>query len=666
MVPPCPCNCTAVTEGDCTLRAAVQAANASGTAATITLPASGSVLHSPGAVYTVQNASGEIDFNESGNTITLNGAGSGTAIVQMHSATTITNRVFTVDTGTTADISGISVEDGNVTGGLGGGILNQGTLNLSDSTVSGNSALEGGGIYLDAGTATLTNDTVNQNTTTGTGGGIYLHSGANVISGGSVDQNTSGSSGGGAYIEDVTNAGDSATLSNVDISSNTATGTAGGLYVQNDNDSNNNPVTLTNTTINDNTATAEGGGLYVQNDGSSGGTFTMTGGSVSSNTSGDSGGGIYDQNDGTSNTATFSGVVVNSNTSPTNAGGIYVQNDGTQTTTTFTGGSIDDNSASYSSASGEGGGVYVQNDGDPSTATFTGGSISGNSAYEGGGVYLQAGSLANFTQETVAGNNVSEAGGGFALDTSQASTTNINSSTISGNSVGGEVGISAILGDGGGILSDSCNAISLTNDTITGNRAVNGGGYFGTACAESPTVTTAFMFDTISGNTATDGETGAGNVQRIDDSTLTMANTIVANGSASGGPATNCAFTGPGTFTSNGYNLFGDSTCGAGVSTDIIGKDPQLGTLANNGGPTQTLLPADGSPEVGAIPDATCVGTHVGTDQRGIARGAGANRAAPSGRSRSARTSTATAWWPTRAASSTSACCSVGRSPTTT
>jgi len=628
---PVPANCLGV-EGDCTLRAAIEAANASAGDATITLPDANSVPNSPSGshIYALVNSNGPLDFSDSGHTITLNGAGETLAIIQMQNEGPVTNRVIMVEAGTTAGIFGVGVEGGDVTGN-GGGILNDGTLDLSNSSVTGDTATTGGGIYAFSGAATLTNDTVDHNTTSGSGGAIYLRSGTNAISGGSADFNTSGGAGGGIYVEDVTSPTDSATFTNLDISDNTATGTGGGLYVQNDNDGSSNPVTLTNTTINDNTASAEGGGLYLQNDGSVGGTFTMTGGSVSSNTSGDSGGGIYDQNDGTSNTATFNGVAVNSNSSPTDAGGVYVQNDGTQTTTTFTGGSIDDNSASYTTTSGLGGGVYVQNDGDPSTATFTGGSISGNSAYEGGGVYLQAGDVANFTQETVAGNDVSEAGGGFALDTSQASTTSITSSTVSGNRVGGERGVSAILGDGGGILSFSCNAIALTNDTITGNTAVNGGGYFGTSCAESPTVSTAFEFDTISGNTATDGETGAGNIERIDDSTLTMADSIVANGSASGGPATNCAFTGPGSFTSLGYNLFGDSTCGAGVATDIVGKDPQLGALANNGGPTQTLLPADGSPEVGAIPDAVWVASGVAADQRGVARGAGANSSATIG-----------------------------------
>ena len=351
--------------GDCSLRAALVAANASAGDAVITLPDANTVANNPSSshIYQVINSNGSLLLNDAGHTITINGAGQTLAILQVQNGP-ITNRVLTVDAGTTAVISGITAEDGAVTGavpaGAGGGILNDGNLTLSDSTVTADTADEGGGIYLEGGSATLTNVAADDNTAGSTGGGIYFHSGTNGMSGGSADDNTSTGPGGGVYIEDVTSPTDSASLNNVDISSNTSSSTAGGLYVQNDNDSSNNPVTLTNATIDDNTASAEGGGLYVQNDGGSGGTFTMTGGSVSSNTSGESGGGIYDQNDGTSNTATFTGVAVDSNTSPTNAGGIYVQNDGVQTTTTFTGGSIDDNSASYSTASGQGGGLRAE------------------------------------------------------------------------------------------------------------------------------------------------------------------------------------------------------------------------------------------------------------------------------------------------------------------
>ena len=42
-----------------------------------------------------------------------------------------------------------------------------------------------------------------------------------------------------------------------------------------------------------------------------------------------------------------------------------------------------------------------------------------------------------------------------------------------------------------------------------------------------------------------------------------------------------------------------------------------------NGGPTDTRLPATGSPAIGAIPDPACTATAVTTDQRGDARPSG-------------------------------------------
>lgn len=78
-------------------------------------------------------------------------------------------------------------------------------------------------------------------------------------------------------------------------------------------------------------------------------------------------------------------------------------------------------------------------------------------------------------------------------------------------------------------------------------------------------------------------------------------------------------------FTSLGYNLIDDSTCGTAAGGDIVGQGAQLGTLQNKRGPTQTELPASTSPAVGAIPTAVCSGTGVTTDQRDVARGAGLN-----------------------------------------
>ena len=138
-----------------------------------------------------------------------------------------------------------------------------------------------------------------------------------------------------------------------------------------------------------------------------------------------------------------------------------------------------------------------------------------------------------------------------------------------------------------------------------------------------------FLFDTIDGNTAA-ASGGGGNIEQADSSVISLGETIVAGGT-SGGSAANCFVGNPATFTSNGYNLVDDSTCGTPAGTDLTGKNPQLGALANNGGPTETLLPADNSPAVGAIPDAVWVATGVGADQRGVARGAGANSSATIG-----------------------------------
>src|SRR6266852_4454925 len=51
-------------------------------------------------------------------------------------------RIFKVGSGTTVNISGLTIANGSLVSGTGGGILNNGTLTVSSCNVSGNRVLE--------------------------------------------------------------------------------------------------------------------------------------------------------------------------------------------------------------------------------------------------------------------------------------------------------------------------------------------------------------------------------------------------------------------------------------------------------------------------------------------------------------------------------------------
>jgi hypothetical protein len=119
---------------------------------------------------------------------------------------------------------------------------------------------------------------------------------------------------------------------------------------------------------------------------------------------------------------------------------------------------------------------------------------------------------------------------------------------------------------------------------------------------------------TISGNTG-------GGIYSGQDVTATLGATIVA-----GNTGGNCLAFDAGSFASAGYNLTSDKTgqaCSFTAATDRVNKNPLLGHLASNGGPTKTLLPGATSPADDVIPKTTTlrgVAVCPGTDQRGVTR----------------------------------------------
>ncbi len=250
-----------------------------------------------------------------------------------------------------------------------------------------------------------------------------------------------------------------------------------------------------------------------------------------------------------------------------------------------------------------------------STANITNSSVTGNfgtgGSFEGQGITVltsSAGCITGQFNSRLDGVTVdSNTGGGISLvATGCALGVQIVKSTVSNNdsgTVGG--GIAAFPGSSGLIL-------GVTNSTISGNTApTNGGGVY-----VDPTSSFS-LFNltnvTVAGNTA--GGQGGGIASA--PGVLSLKNSIVANNAAPTGPDI------VGSVNSQDYNHFG-STAGAtigGTTTNNATGDPMIGPLANNGGPTQTRLPAAGSPVINTIPNGTndC-GTTITTDQRGVAR----------------------------------------------
>ena len=182
-----------------------------------------------------------------------------------------TSRVFQVDGGVTAALSGLTISGGWTTGD-GGGLDNQGMATLTACTISGNSAKSGGGVYTGSGgTTTLTNTTVSGNSAAQNGGGLFTGSGgATTLTNCTVSGNTA-TNGGGLF----TGSGGTTTIINCTISGNSASQNGGGLYNASG------TVTIGNTIVAANTAAtagpdafgsfaSQGHNLIGETDGSSG------------------------------------------------------------------------------------------------------------------------------------------------------------------------------------------------------------------------------------------------------------------------------------------------------------------------------------------------------------------------------------------------------------
>ncbi len=212
--------------GECTLRAAIQEANAWRVPTTITLPAGAYTLDLDGAGEDL-GATGDLDVMNGGN-VTIVGAGASASIIeacqtdQLAAAcgapVGVEDRVFHVVAGSRLTLQDVTVRHGREAND-GGGIYNASILVVTDSVVAANRAgNEGGGIY-SGGTATVTRSTVSGNEAHGgnAGAGVFNASGANfTLSRSTVSGNTSTEVLGG-----IVNVSGTLTVVNSTISGNT-------------------------------------------------------------------------------------------------------------------------------------------------------------------------------------------------------------------------------------------------------------------------------------------------------------------------------------------------------------------------------------------------------------------------------------------------------------
>ena len=161
---------------------------------------------------------------------------------------------ISINNGCNVTLTGFTIQKGKIEGseGYGGGISNEGTLSLIDSTITNNNAQYGGGID-NGGIVTLVNSTITNNTADyGTGGGIDNKGGMVTLVNSKIINNTAYYGGG------ISNFGRDrglVTSINSTIANNYVYNDGGGIY-------NVGTITLQNTKITYNNARGKGGGIF--------------------------------------------------------------------------------------------------------------------------------------------------------------------------------------------------------------------------------------------------------------------------------------------------------------------------------------------------------------------------------------------------------------------
>ncbi|MFL5798911.1 MAG: choice-of-anchor Q domain-containing protein [Actinomycetota bacterium] len=571
---------------------------------------------------------------------------------------------FTVDKNLTLKGNPSATLDGNDAGST-LTIPTTRTVHLFDLTVTGGAAAFGAGIFRSGAghqALTLVGVTVQDNVGSGVnadGGGIFSGAGplrltASRVVGNRVTGSNSGDSfavaGGIASLGPLT-------LISTTVSSNRAVGTsatgtaiaeAGGVFA------NGHALTLSHSHVDGNHATAVSGlkAIAVAGgiNGSVDGTFTLQSSTVSGNvvTSNTTAGtdeaiGAYGGVQAGFDTGNVTGSVIAGNqVTGTSFGGEGIALAGGMSLTAGTSATVDHTRITGSRLTSTGAADAIAVAGGlttTGTSFVRSSSVSTNSLHAdagtgmgttvGGG--MTASGRLSMTKTTVDQNHsLAESGSGDAaalaggLD--QGSPLSIVASTISRNTIKAVAqGAHTAQAVGGGLRVTDTPPHTITNSTIASNLvraesdATTGtgiavGGGIQTSANSLLLVNTTVARNLVGGVANTKTFEGGGLM--VAGGTTTLKATILGLNFAPtslGGP--NCS----GPVGSMGNNVLGTvAGCTfAHKPTDKLNRNPQLGALANNGGPTFTLALLNGSPALDVILPAQCA---VSVDQRGIHR----------------------------------------------
>lgn len=336
---------------------------------------------------------------------------------------------------------------------------------------------------------------------------------------------------------------------------------------------NHNTVTIANSSITGNSAAQNGGGIY-----SDGGSVTITNSQFANNTSTGDGGAIMVD-------ASAAGLSIGAS-----------QFTGNQTTGVFSqGGAIDSLSATTitqstfsQNHSSRGGGLSVIAGATHVTQT----SFEGNWGAYGGAIRQEGGDL-TLTDVSFKRNGYDSTGAKLTTGGGAISWGNGNAALMN-------VTLASNWASYGGGFDHSNGVTNLVNVTITGNDAVGSGGFDQDGGAINLTNVT------ITNNTALFFGAGISSRSGI----ISIKNTLVSeNYKPDTNQKVNCNKA-----LAASFSLSSDFTCGFGAGKD--GVTLSMHPLANNGGFTQTQLPAPGSPVIDAGTGTGC----PAKDQRGVVR----------------------------------------------